>query len=288
LIADLASARRGLVTRDDLLAAGVGKGAIDHRVATGRLIVRYRGVYAVGHAALTPRAERLAAVIACGEGAVLSHRSAAVEWGMLLEDAVDVHEVTTPRHRMRPGIRTHEGTLPPDDLRVRYGVPLTAPVRTLLDVAPTLDSRELERALERARIDGLLTPEDLDALVRRAAGRRGARALRALLADGPAFTRSEAERALLALVRRAGLPMPRTNVRVEGHEVDAFWPAHGLVLEVDGYRFHRGRAAFERDRRRDADLTAAGHRVVRMTWDALRRCPEAVAARLAGALARTR
>jgi len=242
----------------------------------------------VGHAALTPRAERLAAVLACGEGAVLSHRSAAVEWGMLLEDAVDVIDVTVPHRRVRPGIRTHRAELRPDDLRVRYGVPLTAPARTLLDIAPALDPRDLVRALERARIDGLLTPEDLDALARRAAGRRGARALRALLSDGPAFTRSEAERALLAPVRRAGLPMPRTNVRVAGHEVDAFWPAERLVVEVDGYRFHGGRAAFERDRRRDADLQAAGHRAIRVTWEALRCRPEGVVARLAGALARGR
>ena len=286
VIAALASGQHGHVSREQLLALGLAKGAIDHRVAAGRLHIRHHGVYAVGHTALTPRAERFAAVLACGPGAVLSHDSAAVEWGILATAAVDAIHVTTPHRRTRPGIRTHQAALPVSDVTRRDGVPLTTPARTLLDLAATLDPRELARAVERARVARLVTDRDLQHLLQRARARRGARALRAILQDGPAFTRSDAERRLLALVARAQLPRPRTNVRVAGHEVDAVWPAQRLVVEVDGYRFHAGREAFERDRRRDADLLAAGLRVIRVTWRGLTVHPEAFVARLAATLAR--
>jgi very-short-patch-repair endonuclease len=142
--------------------------------------------------------------------------------------------------------------------------------------------RELERAVGEAYAQRLVRVADLKVIA--ASSRRGSAALRAVLVDSPSLTRSEAERRLLALTRRAGLPRPRTNVRVGGHEVDALWPDQWLIVEVDGYAFHSARAAFERDRLRDADLQAAGYRVLRITWRQLDGGSEALAARLGAAL----
>ena len=154
---------------------------------------------------------------------------------------------------------------------------MTSPARTLVDLAATASTPNLERALNEARVLRLLRPGELDA----PAGARGARRLRALLDDTTTFTRSEAERRLVALVLKAQLPRPRTNTRVGGFEVDAHWPDHRLVVEVDGYATHAGKRAFERDRHRDAILQTAGHRVLRLTWRQLTTEPEATAARLA-------
>jgi very-short-patch-repair endonuclease len=163
---------------------------------------------------------------------------------------------------------------------VRDGLLVPVPARTLHDLAATAPC-ELARAVDEALLRRLVGPADL---VPRP-GRRGAGALRAVLAAGVAPTRSAAERRLLALVERAALPRPQTNVRLAGHEVDALWRAQRLVVEVDGHAFHGSRAAFERDRRSDADLLAAGHRVLRMTGRQLEHEPERIAARLGAALA---
>ena len=245
--------------------------------------VVYPGVYAVGHTVLTETARALAAVLACGPAALLSHRSAAALWKLLpsLTGAVDV--LVPHSHRKGPrGIRTHETTYLPPHERTRKGVvPITTPARTLLDLAATGD--DVERALNEAYAQRLIHPQALDALA--ASSRRGAVRLRALLADPPSLTRSEAERRLLALIARAGLPRPSTNARIGPYEVDIHWPAQRLVVEVDGYAYHASRAAFERDRARDGDLQARGLRVVRVTWRQLDAQPEAVAARLGAALA---
>ncbi|HMS63200.1 MAG TPA: DUF559 domain-containing protein [Solirubrobacteraceae bacterium] len=171
------------------------------------------------------------------------------------------------------------------DRTVREGFPLTSPARTLADLAGVLDRDELDAALERARSGRLVRPAEVLAAVARGPSRRGAGALRELLAERPTLTRSEAERRLLALIGRARLPAPATNVRAAGHEVDCLWLRERLVVEVDGYAYHAGRDAFERDRRRDADLLAAGHRVIRVTWRRIVDEPEAVIAAIAQALA---
>ena len=282
LIARLASRQDGVVARWQLLAAGVSREEISHRLRTGRLHLLHRGVYAVGHLALTERARCVAAVLACGDGAVLSHASAAAVWELLPYGPV---EVTVPRARRarHPGITAHRtDDLPPSDVRRRGNLLVTAPGRTILDLAATAPAHDLERALNEALVRRLVHP---DALLARALGRPGARAIHSLLADGPAPTRSQAERKLLELVRRAGVERPRTNVRIGAHEVDALWRHQRVVVEVDGYAFHAGRAAFERDRRRDAELQAAGYRVIRVTWRQLADRPETVVAQLAAVLA---
>ena len=284
VIGALAGRQRGVVARWQLLGAGLSADALDHRVETGRLHPIHRGVYAVGHASLDARGLALAAVLAAGDGALLGHRSAAVHHGWLPPDDGPVDVVRPGRsHRSIPGVRLHRPTiLSPTDVAHRAGVPVTAPARTLLDLSATASARDLERAVTEAR---LARAVDEQQLLRRAAGRPGARRLRALLDDGPSLTRSEAERRLLALLARAGLPRPATNARVGRYEVDALWPAHRLIVEVDGYAFHGSRAAFERDRVRDTELSLAGYEVHHVTWRQLTETPEAVVARLAAALA---
>ena len=283
-VAALAGAQHGVVTRDQLLVAGLSRHAVAHRIAKGHLHRLHRGVYAVGHRSLSAHGRELAAVLACGPEAVLSHRSAAVLWHLLNPETGHPIHVTAPTHRRAPaGVHLHF-SLTTQVVRC-HAIAVTAPARTLIDLATTAPREELERALEEARLQRLVTDGELQQGVR---CRPGARAIRELLAREPSFTRSEAERSLLGLLQRARLPKPRTNVRVSGHEVDALWPQERLVVEVDGFAFHSSRAAFERDRARDADLQAHGYRVVRVTWRQLTTRPEEVAARLGGALAAAR
>lgn len=278
-VSALAGAQHGVVTRDQLLVAGLSRHAIAHRVAKGHLHRLHLGVYAVGHRSLSARGRDLAAVLACGPDAVLSHRSAAVLWGLLRASEHAVH-VTAPTHRRTPtGVHLHFSLT--SQFVHHDAIAVTTPARTIIDLAAAAPREELERALEEARLQRLLTDNELRRGTR---GRPGARALHELLAREPSFTRSEAERRLLSLLRRARLPRPQTNIRVVGHRVDALWLHQRLVVEVDGFAFHSTRAAFERDRLRDADLLAAGYRVIRITWRRLTQAPEAVVASLAVAL----
>ena len=267
LIAGLAGDSRGLVTRERLLDAGLTRRQIERRLASGHLHALHRGVYAVGHIALPPFALELAAILACGVTAHLSHRTAAVAWYMLPPAPGLIHVTISGSHRRGPAtVHLHRTTRP--DITHREDLPLTSAVRTLTDLRKT-GSPELARAINEALVRRLVSPGEI----------------RHLMPDSPTPTRSEAERRLLALVARSRLPRPRTNVRLAGHEVDAHWPEQGLVVEVDGYAFHGTRAAFERDRARDADLLAAGQRVLRVTWRQITDQPEALAARLGAALA---
>jgi very-short-patch-repair endonuclease len=288
-IARIAGRQRGLVTRAQLAEAGLGRGAIAHRVSRGRLHRVHRGVYLVGHRVPAPLATETAALLACGPAAVLSHRSAAAVWQMPVRALRDVEVSLIAREPSpRPGIRVHRvPSLDPRDRRRRSGLTLTAPARTLLDLGALLAPRALEQALAEALAHRLLSQRDLQAALARAPRRRGAAALRALLQreQGPALTRSAAEELLLAIVRAERLPEPESNVRVGAYVVDFLWRGRRLVVEVDGYAFHSSRTAFERDHRRDADLGDAGWRVRRVTWRQLTEDRDAVARRLRRALA---
>jgi very-short-patch-repair endonuclease len=231
----------------------------------------------------------MAAVLACGDGAALSHRNAAQFWTMLPHPArtgpVDV-TVRSGDPRGKPGIRLHRNSgLSRAEIRIRHGIPVTSPPRTLLDLAAT-SPNDLEQAFAEDRAKRLVSDNDLTALVANHRRHRGIKLLRAILEDGPRLTRSEAERRFLALVRRARLPPPEVNVRIGPYEVDFLWRRHRLLVEVDGYAFHSSRAAFERDRRRDAELMADGFKVLRITWRRIVDEPEALVACLAQALAR--
>jgi len=230
-------------------------------------------------------------VLACGEGAVLSNRAASAVWAMLPYPAASRPIDVTVRRgdpRGRPGIRLHRTKrLAPDEVRTRHGIPLTSPARTLLDLAAT-SPRDLERALAEAYARHLVRRAELLALIARHPRHPGAARLRALIETDPPFTRSEAERRFLALVRRANLPAPEVNVNLARYEVDFLWWRERLVVEVDGYAFHSSRRAFEDDRRRNVDLAARGFRVIRITWRQLVSEPEALLVRLAQALASAR
>jgi hypothetical protein len=232
-------------------------------------------VFAVGHRLLSRHGAWMAAVLAAGPGAALSHRSAAALWGIRPTDRADI-EVSAPRQLRRPGIESHRVALPADEVTEERGIPITTPARTLFDLAAVLTRQQLERAITEAEIRRLTSPTSLDALVARHPRRRGIATLKRILeqqrhAIGQTITKSELENRFLALLEAHGLPRPHTNRIVDlpgghTHEADCLWPAHRLVAELDGFASHGTRHAFERDRRRDRQLQAAGYRAVRITW----------------------
>ena len=235
-----------------------------------------------------PLAREMAACIACGQHAFLSHRSAAVVWKILSEAArPDRAEVTLRTgFRRRPGVVMHRTvSLPPDETTIHERLPITSPARTLLDLADQLRRGPLDRAVARAVALRLTHPKALFDLAGRHGNKRGARRLQTVLqGDGPAFTRSEAEDRFLELIRRAKVEPPEVNTRLVGLEVDFYWPSPRLVVEVDGKAYHSAPRDFERDRERDAELAAIGVRVVRVTWHQLTKEPERLLVRLGRAL----
>ena len=275
-IAALARAQHAVVALWQLVALGIDRNAVAYRVRVGRLQRIHVGVFAVAHARLTRQGYAMAAVLACGPGAVLSHRWAARQWG-LLGGAPVRPEVSCPRRRRRPGITTHRADLPDAHMTVHDGIPVTSVARTLLDLADVAPPRLVERALHQAEVLRLFDLRALEDVLARANGRRGAGVLRAALATEPAFTRSELEERFLALVRAAGLPSPRMNTFVEGFEVDAYWPQQKLAVELDSRRYHHTTRNFETDRERDVILLKAGVRTARITDKRLRDAPQAVA-----------
>ena len=227
----------------------------------------HRGVYAVGHPVLTVEGRWLAAVLAAGAGAVLSHASAAAAWEMrpIGGGAIHVTIPGTPGRAQRAGIRLHRSiTLTPADTTVSRAIPITTPIRTLIDVAAALRGRQLEQTLDRA--ERIIDFAELQHALQAHPARPGSPSLQAVLsryAAGSTLTRSELEERFLALCDDHGLPRPETNTRIKGIEVDFVWRDARLIVEVDGYAHHRSPAAFERDRERDVILTVAGWHVMR-------------------------
>jgi predicted transcriptional regulator of viral defense system len=286
-VAELAGRQWGVVSRAQLRAHGLSDDAVRRRVRAGRLHRLHHGVYAVGHTVLKVEGRRLAAVLACGKGAVLSHRSAAAHWGLLATSAALI-DVTIPRvaRAGNPKIRLHRShSLVARDTTTRQGIPITSVARTLLDLAPTVKPHELERALAQAEHLQLYDHRAITELLARANGHRGKQALTEATALDPKLTKSEWEVRLLKLIRAAALPEPLVNLSLAAPdhprlEVDFCWPSHHLIVETDGWESHRTRAAFEADRRRDAALQAGGWRVMRFTW----RTPDATIVRRLRAL----
>ena len=235
----------------------------------------------------TPLTESMAAVLALGDGALLTHYPAAVLWGLRPPAPLPMEVTVIDRDARGPdGIKVHRvAGLDPTDAARRDGVPVTSPARTLLDLAATVNTRDLNRAADEARVHRLVTDLSLNEQFQRYPHHRGTAALRQVIQTEPALTRSEAERKFLELIRAARLPEPETNARVGRWEVDFVWRAERLVVEVDGYAFHSSRSSFERDRRRDADLAAIGIRVMRATWRQITSEREALAVTLVRALA---
>ncbi len=253
-IAVLAARQRGVVARSQLLALGFGVAAIDHRVRAARLHRIHQGVYAVGHPVLTVEGRWMAAVLAAGAEAVLSHGSAAAAWELRPAGAGAIH-VTVPgdpgRSRRR-GLRVHRSTtLTPDDTTRHRSIPITTPVRTMIDLATILMGRPLEHALDLGEQRGLVDFAELHEAIAAHPTRPGSPSLRAQLSRytaGFTVTRGELEERFLALCERHCLPRPNVNTRIDRFEVDFVWRDARLIVEVDGYAYHRSPSAFEDDR----------------------------------------
>ena len=256
-------AQHGVITRAQLLDLGISSKAIKHRIAIGRLHPVYAGVYAVGRPELTRKGEWMAAVLACGPGAVISHSSAAALLDIRADLPGPIH-VSARTQRRRPGVVVHRRAVP--DAGTCDGIPVTSPAQTLVDLAATLEPDPLEAAINQADKLDLIDPERLRAELEHFAGVPGVGGLRRTL-DRRTFTMtdSELERRFRPIARAAGLPPPLTQQRVNGFRVDFFWPDLGLVVETDGLRYHRTPQQQARDRLRDQAHTVAGLTPLRFT-----------------------
>ncbi len=288
-IARLAGRQHGVVARRQLLTAGVSGRQIKLRLAGGRLHEIHRGVYLVGHTVATDHGRAMAALLACGDHAVLSHRSAAAVWSLLSYLATAYACVTVPpgRSATRPRINVHRATLARRDVRHRHGMAVTSPPRTIFDLAALLDAYDLEGLVAEASYRKLASEHELRDQLTRNPRKPGVVALRAILnlPGGPQRTRSPAERRMLRLLRGAGITGFEANARIHGYEVDLLWRDLGLAVEIDGYDAHSGRVAFERDRLKLATLNAHGLTVMPVTGRQLRVDPAGVLSRLRRALA---
>lgn len=292
-IARLADVQHGVVARSQLLAAGLTASEIGWRLRHDRLLRMHRGIYAVGHRRLAQEGFWLAAVLAGGPGAALSHRDAAALHGLerVPSPAARI-EITTPRRQESDRrLRVHgRRPLVAAEVTTIRGIAVTSVARTLVDLAGVTSRERLSEALSIAEREGILDLAAVDAARERVRGRPGAgdANLRAVLAEhaarGTQLTREELERRLRRLVRIHHLGSPLLNAHVCGYEVDAFWPDARLVVETDGWRWHRDRRAFARDREKSNALQLAGYTVLRFTHDAVTRRPSQVSAAIGRAL----
>lgn len=269
-IRELAERQHGVVAHWQLREMGVGAGAVQRRTEGGLLVPIFQGTFALGHLRLSREGRWMAAVLASGPGAVLSHGSAMALWGMRRSgEAIEVLRQTGGVHRDRPEIRLHQTrSLPSGDVQSEGGIPVTTIERTLLDMASRLDAKQLERALVTVDRSGRLRWEELQRKVAGGRGKKGIGRLRlvAMEVDPRAVdTFSPLEVDFLGLCREYGLPLPQVNVVVEGYLVDFYWPEQRLVVETDGYTYHADRSSFEADHERTVALTAAGYEVHRAT-----------------------
>lgn len=279
--AALANRQHGVISRRQLIAGGLGVRTISRRIEAGHLHEIHRGIYLLGDGRVNRKGEWMAAVLAGGEGALLSHRSAGALWGIVRPRRGSI-DVTSATGRQRPGIAVHEGAICDEDRTRVDRIPVTILARALFDLAEVEDESDLWRAAEEADRLRLLRVPELEAVYARSPGRRALRPMRRLIdaISMPEDTQSPLEDRVLDLCREYDLPMPVTGATVLGHEVDAFWPARRLTVEADSWKFHGHRGAFERDRERDAAMQAAGYRVIRLTHRRLEREPDVVAAQL--------
>ena len=274
------------MTRKQLLAAGVSSDAIKHRLKTERLHRVHRGTYAVGHLATAWRARAQQALLAFDGFAVISHWWAAALWGLMPvpDGRVDVTRAKSSARR-RKDILVHGTTLlDTRDFTTRLGLRITTPERTILDLAASLSQYDLEALIADAMVRKLVTVDSLKAILTRAGRRRGAAKLKRALEESPGLTRSQYERLLRRICRAADLPQPITNAIVEGREVDAYFPKHGVIVEVNPFSTHGHKRAHDKDTRKIAELNAKGYIVLPFTDKQLTDEPLYVAARIAEAL----
>jgi very-short-patch-repair endonuclease len=286
----LAGGQRTIVSHEQLLALGCSRRVIAHWVNRGRLHVRFPGVYSVISGELPPLGEEQAALLACGEHAYLSHRSAAFIWGLLqTPPAVAEVSVVGRYRRSSKAIRVHRiRAIDRREVQQHEGLWVSTPARAVLELAATGTASELTRAIDEGLAHRRFTPDELRAVLARNRPCRGAARLAAVLGDetATAISRSRNEKRLLRLLRDARLPLPETNVKFGRFQLDFFWRRERLAVELDGYRFHRGPAAFNRDREKDLALRDARIDLLRFTGDHVYYQSSMVLARIAGELAR--
>lgn len=289
-MARLAREQHGVVALRQLRQMGFSDRAVDRRLERSQLHEVFRGVFVFGSRRISRKGRWMAAVLASGEGTVLSHRSAARLW-RLLPPASEWIDVTRPDRRVRrDGIVGHRASLRDDEWVIEGGIPVTSPFRTIFDLAAVVSVRDVERAWHEAEVRQLTDRISLPMLLERYRGRRGTRVLRELLDSGEpvGISRNEFEEAFLALVDAYGLPRPRMNaplsLRGRFIEVDALWERHRLAVELDSRGVHGTKKRFESDRQRDRMLVAEGYRTMRITWLQLRDEPDEIAADLRSAL----
>lgn len=271
-MARLATRQHGVVGRQQLLELGIGPMTTHRWLRAGRLHRLHREAFLVGHSRVSRHGRWLAAVLACGNGALLSHRSAAALWG-LARPRGPIVDVTAPSGRQfrpgRDGIQLHRGRIHNGEVTERAGIPVTTVARTLFDLAEVVDFRQLQRAWEEADRLHLLRLPAVERVCELGYGRHALRPIRRLLVEAraPSYARSPLENRFAEFCREhlTDLPTPLTNISILDHEVDAYWPSHRLAIEMDSWEFHHHRAAFERDRARDAAMQTAGYRVIRLT-----------------------
>ncbi|MET0603800.1 MAG: DUF559 domain-containing protein [Baekduia sp.] len=292
----LATVQHGVVARGQLRDLGLSNKNVDYRIAAGRLFRISSGVFAVGHTCLTREGRWMAAVLACGKRAVLSHHDAAAHWGLTPTRGTLIH-VTTPQRSGRVPdprrVKLHRvGTLTADETTLRDALPVTTPARTLLDIASILRPRALEDAIAQADRLGLFDLVAISRVLGAHPRQHGVPRLRQVLeviaGAGAAETRSPLEVALLQLCDDFNLPTPTTNVAIAGFIVDFHWVETDLIVETDGYAYHSMPSVFEADRERDQVLALAGYRVVRLTYNQVTRRRRQTARRLGDLLAASR
>jgi very-short-patch-repair endonuclease len=284
-LARIAGAHHGVATRAELLRAGISRDEIAHRLRVGALIREHKGVYRVGHRAPSVEARYLAAVRACGEGAVLSGRAAA-HLHRLLKGSAPPPEVTAPTKRHVPGVRTRRSCIGARETTSVRGIPVTTVPRTLVDLAAVLELDDLARACHEAGVRYRTTPKQVEAVLARRSNSRGAPKLRAVMRGGVHVTLSELERRFLELLRAEGLVLPRTNRVAGARRVDCRWPEQRLIVELDSYRYHNSRHAWEQDRRREREARARGYEFRRYTHDDVFKDPRLMLRELRGLLPR--
>jgi hypothetical protein len=266
ILARIATGAHGIVTHAQMLGAGITPGEVRSRLRNGLLIAEHPGVYRVGHRAPSVESRYLAAVLACGDGAVLWGLAAAHLLG-LVKGAAPKPDVTAPTNRRVKEVRTRRARRTPVPVAVNHrGVPVTSPARTLVDIASVLDDDLLARACHEAGVRYRTTPAEVERELALRPNIEGAAKLRRILRGETKVTLSWLEAKFLILLRTAALPLPETNKRAGARRVDCRWPEHRLTVEIDSYRYHSSRYAWERDRRREREARTRGDEFRRYTY----------------------
>jgi hypothetical protein len=265
-LARIAGRQHGLVTRRQLIAAGFASSAIQRGLDHGSLLAEFPGVYRVGHRAPSLEARYLAAVLGCGDGAVLYGRAAGYLF-KLLKGAAGAPEVLTRTERRLRGIATCRArTIDPRDVTIYRGIPVTTVARTLVDLAGVLELDALARAVHEADVRHATTPAQIEAVLARRPRSAGAADLRRVIQGDTPLLLSRLERRFRALLHADGLPLPQTNRPAGAQRVDCRWPDHDLTVELDSYRYHHTRHSWQQDHQRDREARARGEQIRRYSW----------------------